>query len=72
MCGIAGIWGEADGPLIDEMLALLAPRGPDAQGKFDHHSGTLGHRRLSIMDPQGGDQPIYDAGRSRAGHRASC
>ncbi len=63
MCGISGIWGstrktdEAEG-----MMKLMAHRGPDADGMFvcPEGSGVLGHRRLSIMDPAGGDQPIYN------------
>ncbi|MCZ6473798.1 MAG: asparagine synthase B [SAR324 cluster bacterium] len=66
MCGIAGIWGERDVPLVREMMARLAHRGPDASGMYDREGGTLGHRRLSIMDPAGGDQPIYDALGARA------
>ncbi len=66
MCGIAGIWGEEDVPLVREMMTRLIHRGPDAEGMHRHTRGTLGHRRLSIMDPAGGDQPIYDARGERA------
>ena len=40
------------------MLDRLSHRGPDDEGLFDCPSGTLGHRRLSIVDTQGGHQPI--------------
>jgi asparagine synthase (glutamine-hydrolysing) len=42
------------------MGALMVHRGPDASGLFTAQAaaGTLGHQRLSIMDPDGGDQPI--------------
>ena len=43
----------------------LAHRGPDAAGMHvDRYMGVLGHRRLSIMDPEGGDQPIFNEDRS--------
>ena len=68
MCGIAGIWGKVDESKVRKMNALLAHRGPDAEGLFLEPSGTgvLGHRRLSIMDPQGGNQPILNEDRSAA------
>lgn len=59
MCGIAGIWGQADEALVRQMMEHLTHRGPDAYGGHRAPHGTLGHRRLSIMDPAGGDQPIY-------------
>jgi len=68
MCGIAGIWGRADSTGVGHMLDALCHRGPDAQGMCvgEAAHGVVGHRRLSIMDPQGGNQPIYSADRSRA------
>ena len=74
MCGIAGVWsvgGNIESLMAREtvaaMLQLLAHRGPDAEGYCAvAGSGVVGHRRLSIMDPVGGDQPIYSADRTRA------
>lgn len=66
MCGIAGIWGSADEPLVRAMVDRLRHRGPDASGLHGTERGTLGHARLSIMDPAGGDQPLYDEDRSHA------
>ena len=68
MCGIAGIWGRRDEATVRAMMDRLAHRGPDAEGilKDPERPGILGHRRLAIMDPAGGDQPI----RSAEGHRA--
>lgn len=68
MCGIAGVWGGADVSLVENMMELVKHRGPDAKGMFvsPHGPGVLGHRRLSIMDPEGGDQPIYNENRSMA------
>jgi asparagine synthase (glutamine-hydrolysing) len=42
------------------MMERLAHRGPDAEGIYAEpdDSGVLGHRRLSIVDVNGGDQPI--------------
>jgi asparagine synthase (glutamine-hydrolysing) len=66
MCGIAGIWGRLDEDLVRKMMKRLVHRGPDAEGLFADTAGTLGHQRLSIMDPAGGDQPIYSADGRRA------
>ena len=69
MCGVASVWGAPEPELVDRMLARLAHRGPDAAGKLESEHGTLGHRRLAIMDPAGGDQPIRaDQGRAIVGN----
>ncbi len=65
MCGILGVWGEDTRPDLNDMLMSLRHRGPDAQGTFEGAAGILGHRRLSIMDPTGGDQPIYNESGSK-------
>lgn len=66
MCGIAGVWGVRDEDLVLRMMDRLTHRGPDAEGLHFDAAGTLGHRRLSIMDPQRGGQPIYDEAGERA------
>lgn len=66
MCGIAGIWGAQDKQSVRTMMKRLVHRGPDAEGTYSGVHGSLGHRRLSIMDVQGGNQPIYGAGGIRA------
>jgi asparagine synthase (glutamine-hydrolysing) len=68
MCGITGIWGEADVALVKQMMMLVRHRGPDAEGKFvsSEGPGVLGHRRLSIMDPEGGNQPIFNESKNIA------
>jgi asparagine synthase (glutamine-hydrolysing) len=68
MCGIAGIWGTEDVPLVKKMMSLVKHRGPDADGMFVSKKGPgiLGHRRLSIMDPEGGNQPIYNEAKNMA------
>ncbi|MGH8903020.1 MAG: asparagine synthase B [Egibacteraceae bacterium] len=65
MCGIAGRWGSADVEAdVQAMMSALVHRGPDAEGIFVQSTGMgwLGHRRLSIVDPAGGDQPIVARG----------
>lgn len=48
------------------MVAAVAHRGPDDSG-IEHLDGaTLGHRRLSIIDIEGGHQPMFNADRSLA------
>jgi asparagine synthase (glutamine-hydrolysing) len=43
------------------MIDKLAHRGPDGEGiHIEGSAGLLGHRRLAIMDPVGGAQPIYN------------
>jgi asparagine synthase (glutamine-hydrolysing) len=66
MCGIAGTWGADDPSIVENMLQCLAHRGPDAQGVFSApgDTGTLGHRRLSIVDLHGGDQPLLAGSRA--------
>ena len=68
MCGITGVWGKSDLESVRAMMNLMVHRGPDAEGSFSTRvtDGVLGHRRLSIMDPEGGDQPIFDEAGSRA------
>ncbi len=62
MCGIAGFLnreGEpADPGVLARMTATLAHRGPDGEGEYRDGPVGLGHRRLSIIDVDGGAQPI--------------
>ncbi|MDP2655161.1 MAG: asparagine synthase (glutamine-hydrolyzing) [bacterium] len=60
MCGIAGIIhpsGNAKSSL-DEMLTRIIHRGPDDSGTFIDAEVAIGMRRLSIIDVEGGKQPI--------------
>ncbi len=67
MCGIAGIWGKVKEKELKHMIDSLIHRGPDEEGMYiSEESGILGHRRLSIMDPAGGDQPIFSEDGSKA------
>ncbi len=58
MCGIAGFWGPPDPGLLATMTARIEHRGPDGEGFFTSEWGSLGHRRLAVIDPEGGHQPL--------------
>jgi asparagine synthase (glutamine-hydrolysing) len=60
MCGICGIY-DSTGVARDtlhRMTAAVRHRGPDGEGYFVNEHVALGHRRLSIIDVEGGSQPI--------------
>ena len=63
MCGIAGFVGAGDEVDLQRMTDALVHRGPDAEGHWVDSSRAvhLGHRRLSIVDLVGGDQPMWTA-----------
>ena len=62
MCGIAGFvnggGAPADRGVIAAMTSTLAHRGPDGDGFYTDGPVALGHRRLSVIDPTGGAQPM--------------
>ena len=58
MCGIAGIISANNRGLIRTMTQAMAHRGPDGEGYFENEDIALGHKRLSIIDLEGGKQPI--------------
>jgi asparagine synthase (glutamine-hydrolysing) len=65
VCGIAGlVFADAHHPvdrdLLGRMTGVLRHRGPDADGFHIGGGVGLGHRRLSIIDVAGGNQPIYN------------
>jgi asparagine synthase (glutamine-hydrolysing) len=65
MCGIAGFidpsCSEAEATAhLQRMLDLLAHRGPDGAGTHVAPGLALGMRRLSIIDLEGGAQPIWN------------
>ena len=69
MCGIAGIYHDdpaanASERLLSEMCERIIHRGPDGGGQFVDGNVALGHRRLSIIDVSGGDQPIFNEDRN--------
>jgi asparagine synthase (glutamine-hydrolysing) len=49
-----------DAALLRRMTDTLAHRGPDGEGFLLRGNVGFGHRRLSIIDLEGGDQPIYN------------
>ena len=63
MCGICGVAGgdPADGrDLVHRMCAAMVHRGPDDEGIVQLDSVALGMRRLSIIDVEGGHQPMHN------------
>src|SRR6266849_6009535 len=58
MCGIAGVFGKADPATVGAMLARLVHRGPDDEFLVSGTRFTLGARRLAIIDPEAGRQPL--------------
>ena len=65
MCGIAGevkLQGAPDAEGVRRMARAIAHRGPDADGFFNDGPAALGHRRLSILDLEGGVQPMVREG----------
>jgi asparagine synthase (glutamine-hydrolysing) len=60
MCGIAGITGHNRLSVEDlrRMLNTMVHRGPDDEGTYANDGILLGQRRLSIIDLEGGHQPI--------------
>jgi len=63
MCGIAG-WIDQRRDVrrmtrtAEAMGQALACRGPDASGAYMSRSAALVHRRLAVVDPEGGAQPM--------------
>ncbi|HEV2029941.1 MAG TPA: asparagine synthase (glutamine-hydrolyzing) [Candidatus Dormibacteraeota bacterium] len=63
MCGICGVAGgdpAGERELVGRMCAALVHRGPDDEGIAQLDNVTLGMRRLSIIDLEGGHQPMHN------------
>ena len=62
MCGIAGwvdpLQAEIDETILPVMLEDMTHRGPDGSGIHREPHSHMGHRRLSIIDVEGGKQPL--------------
>jgi asparagine synthase (glutamine-hydrolysing) len=69
MCGIAG-WVDFSRNLLEEnatvsaMAETMAPRGPDDLGIWSTEEVALCHRRLAVIDLEGGGQPMVAEGRA--------
>ena len=60
MCAIAGIIGlPVNDFVVRKMLATMRRRGPDAQGSYMDRHCCLLHSRLTVIDPDGGAQPMF-------------
>lgn len=58
MCGICGFSGHANDGLLDQMGNAIRHRGPDGLGCYSDGRMNLCSRRLSIVDPVSGGQPV--------------
>jgi asparagine synthase (glutamine-hydrolysing) len=63
LCGIAGFIDYKkdvlnNGVTLHNMIETLNKRGPDVSGTWVSHNAALGHRRLIVVDPVGGSQPM--------------
>ena len=70
MCGICGVFdfrgGAVQRDLVRKMSNAIRHRGPDGEGLYVCGQIGFGHRRLSIIDLQGGNQPITNEDDSMA------
>lgn len=80
MCGIAGFcdfhgnFREEPGKwyrVLQTMGRVQKHRGPDGEGVYLQRHVGLSHVRLSILDPEGGAQPMVRHLQNRDGHRAA-
>lgn len=62
MCGFVGFISKDNNKkkIIKDMADIIAHRGPDSDGYYVDNNIALGFRRLSIIDLDGGSQPIYN------------
>jgi asparagine synthase (glutamine-hydrolysing) len=65
MCGMCGLLrpggiAPGDGEVVRAMMHALEHRGPDGEGMWTRGEAVLGHRRLAIIDLEGGDQPLLN------------
>jgi asparagine synthase (glutamine-hydrolysing) len=63
MCGISGFINLKNNisnnrSVIEKMTQTLTKRGPDDEGYYISENALLGHRRLIVVDPTGGTQPM--------------
>ena len=63
MCGIVGMVDfhkniKKEEKTLTKMIKTLERRGPDSEGEYYSDNVLLGHRRLIVVDPAGGRQPM--------------
>lgn len=70
MCGIVGFIDnkkkKEKETIIKKMADQIIHRGPDGEGYYTDNFVALGHRRLSIIDVDGGAQPIWNEEKNKA------
>src|SRR5689334_4131016 len=66
MCGICGSTQDASCARVARMNAAMRLRGPDDDRSYaDQRTGVaIGAQRLSIIDPEGGHQPVCNEDRT--------
>lgn len=66
MCGFVGFSSTCDNKeaIVDSMLKEIYHRGPDSQETYVDDDVALGFARLSIIDLEGGTQPLYNEDKS--------
>ena len=66
MCGICGFTGDIEkrSEILRKMADVITHRGPDSDGYYTNEKISMGFRRLSIIDLDGGSQPIYNKDKS--------
>ncbi len=66
MCGFVGFTNyiKDDGRVLKAMADSIAHRGPDSSGCYVDDNIALGFRRLSIIDLEGGNQPVFNENRT--------
>ena len=67
MCGITGFINKEKNKksIIEKMSKRISHRGPDSEGFYIDDDIALAHRRLSIIDLEGGIQPLYNEDKSK-------
>ena len=65
MCGFVGFTNfkagiTKDRTILENMNKTLAKRGPDEEGYYIDKNVALAHRRLIVIDPEGGKQPMIE------------
>ena len=63
MCGLVGFVNykkdiKNELPLLKKMNSTLSKRGPDEEGYYLREHVALAHKRLIVIDPDGGKQPM--------------